>query len=165
MASAREGPPLDEDELELLRAVDGAPRTLADVAELLGRDPDLVAATAGGLLAAGLLQRSEAGGGRLELTSEGLDAAIASIAWREDREDRAARITPYRDGPLVVRGPFRLVDQDGREIEVSRSTVALCRCGKSGAKPFCDGTHKLARFAAPSGPSAEPLLKLAPPPR
>jgi len=64
--------------------------------------------------------------------------------------DEPTVITPYRDGPLVVRGPFRLVDQEGREIEVRRKTVALCRCGKSRLKPFCDGTHKLIRFNAPS---------------
>ena len=60
-------------------------------------------------------------------------------------------ITPYRDGPLIVRGPFRLVDQDGGEIEVDRETVALCRCGRSRLRPFCDGSHKLTRFSAPSG--------------
>ena len=59
-------------------------------------------------------------------------------------------ITPYRDGPLVVRGPFRLVDQDGREIANDREVVALCRCGKSRLRPFCDGTHKQAGFTAPS---------------
>ena len=59
-------------------------------------------------------------------------------------------ITPYRDGPLVVRGPFRLQDQDGNVIEVGRRTVALCRCGKSRIRPFCDGTHQLIRFRAPS---------------
>ena len=59
-------------------------------------------------------------------------------------------ITPYRDGPLLVRGPFRIEDQDGNEIEVARRTVALCRCGKSRMRPFCDGTHKLVRFKAPS---------------
>ena len=63
-----------------------------------------------------------------------------------------ARITPYRDGPLIVRGPFVLSDQEGNEIEVGRRTVALCRCGKSRIRPFCDGTHKVARFSAPSGP-------------
>jgi CDGSH-type Zn-finger protein len=62
-----------------------------------------------------------------------------------------ARITPYRDGPLIVRGPFVLADQDGNEIAVGRRTVALCRCGKSRIRPFCDGTHKLVRFNAPSG--------------
>ena len=64
-----------------------------------------------------------------------------------------ATITPYRDGPLIVRGDFRLVDQDGAEIDPGRETVALCRCGKSGIKPFCDGSHKRAGFSAPSAPS------------
>jgi CDGSH-type Zn-finger protein len=63
-------------------------------------------------------------------------------------------ITPYRDGPLLVRGPFRLLDQQGREIEAGRETVALCRCGKSRLRPFCDGTHKLVRFKAPSAAEA-----------
>ena len=61
-------------------------------------------------------------------------------------------ITPYRDGPLLVRGPVRMVDQDGNEIVVDRETIALCRCGKSQIRPFCDGTHKLVRFRAPSRP-------------
>ena len=60
-------------------------------------------------------------------------------------------ITPYRDGPLLVRGAFRLLDQDGNEIEAGRDTVALCRCGKSRLRPFCDGTHNVIRFRAPSG--------------
>ena len=60
-------------------------------------------------------------------------------------------ITPYRDGPLLVRGPFTLTDQDGNVIDVGRRTVALCRCGKSRTRPFCDGTHQLVRFRAPSG--------------
>ena len=64
-----------------------------------------------------------------------------------------ATITPYRDGPLIVRGNFRLVDQNGEDIDPGRDTVALCRCGKSGIKPFCDGSHKRAGFSAPSAPS------------
>jgi len=60
-------------------------------------------------------------------------------------------ITPYRDGPLLVRGPFRLQDVEGREIELGREIVALCRCGKSRIRPFCDGSHKLTQFRAPSG--------------
>ena len=63
-----------------------------------------------------------------------------------------AVITPYRDGPLLVRGDFQLLDQDGKPIDPGRETVALCRCGKSRLRPFCDGTHKLVRFKAPSGP-------------
>ena len=64
-----------------------------------------------------------------------------------------ATITPYRDGPLIVRGDFRLLDQDGGEIDPGRATVALCRCGKSAIKPFCDGSHKRSGFSAPSAPS------------
>jgi CDGSH-type Zn-finger protein len=69
------------------------------------------------------------------------------------RPGSAATITPYRDGPLIVRGDFRLLDQDGGEIDPGRETIALCRCGKSGIKPFCDGSHKRAGFSAPSAPS------------
>ena len=65
--------------------------------------------------------------------------------------DDEVRITSYRDGPLIVRGPFTLVDQDGGEIELERSPVALCRCGKSRMRPFCDGSHQVVRFRAPSG--------------
>jgi CDGSH-type Zn-finger protein len=68
-------------------------------------------------------------------------------------EDPGATITPYRDGPLIVRGDFRLLDSDGTEIDPGRRTIALCRCGKSGIKPFCDGTHKRSGFSAPSAPS------------
>lgn len=65
-------------------------------------------------------------------------------------EPAEVTITPYRDGPLLVRGPFTLRDQDGNAIDAGRDVVALCRCGKSRMKPFCDGTHKLAGFKAES---------------
>ncbi|MEV6520400.1 CDGSH iron-sulfur domain-containing protein [Longispora sp. NPDC051575] len=58
---------------------------------------------------------------------------------------------PYTDGPLLVRGDVPLHSVDGRAIDPGRVTYALCRCGKSGTKPFCDGTHKAAGFQAPSG--------------
>jgi len=60
------------------------------------------------------------------------------------------RVTPYKDGPYLLRGPFELLDQDGNAIETNRRTIALCRCGRSQTRPFCDGTHKLIGFAAPS---------------
>jgi CDGSH-type Zn-finger protein len=63
-----------------------------------------------------------------------------------------ARITPYRDGPLLVRGPFTLTDQDGNAIEVHQRTIALCRCGRSRRKPFCDGMHKAVDWRAASEP-------------
>ena len=60
-------------------------------------------------------------------------------------------IVPYRDGPYLVRGPVVLANQQGEPIESDRRVVALCRCGKSRTRPFCDGTHQLARFRADSG--------------
>lgn len=69
-------------------------------------------------------------------------------------DQAATKITPYRNGPYLVRGPFAIVDQEGNEIEVKRRVVALCRCGRSQARPFCDGTHKAAGFRAESGTSS-----------
>jgi CDGSH-type Zn-finger protein len=77
-------------------------------------------------------------------------------------------IVPYRDGPYLVRGPLVLRDQDGRAIEVGRRTVALCRCGKSRMRPFCDGTHRLVEFRAPShaeSPWSDEAPTPQPPPR
>jgi CDGSH-type Zn-finger protein len=62
--------------------------------------------------------------------------------------DDDATITPYRNGPYIVRGRFTVMDQDGNPIETHRKTIALCRCGKSQIRPFCDGTHKLIGFKA-----------------
>jgi CDGSH-type Zn-finger protein len=69
----------------------------------------------------------------------------------EPIDDFATKITPYRNGPYLVRGPFVIVDQNGKEIEVKRRVVALCRCGRSQIRPFCDGTHKAIGFRAESG--------------
>ncbi len=63
----------------------------------------------------------------------------------------SATIVPYPDGPLIVRGDFEMRTPDGELIDPGRGTIALCRCGKSATKPFCDGTHKVARFHAGSG--------------
>lgn len=64
--------------------------------------------------------------------------------------DERVVITPYRDGPYLVRGPVELRDQDGEPIVSDRRVVALCRCGRSRIRPFCDGTHHLIRFRADS---------------
>jgi len=58
------------------------------------------------------------------------------------------RITPYRNGPYLIRGEFEIVGQEGETIDPRRKTIALCRCGASRTKPFCDGTHKSIGFTA-----------------
>jgi CDGSH-type Zn-finger protein len=55
-------------------------------------------------------------------------------------------VTAYREGPFLIRGPVRIVDEDGEELCLRRETIALCRCGRSRTKPLCDGSHA----AAPS---------------
>jgi CDGSH-type Zn-finger protein len=60
--------------------------------------------------------------------------------------ERRPTITPYPNGPLIVRGDIGLTAPDGSPLEQHRATVALCRCGVSTIKPFCDGTHKLVGF-------------------
>lgn len=62
--------------------------------------------------------------------------------------EQPVTITPYRDGPLLVRGPIQVIGQDGTTPDRQRDPIALCRCGKSKRKPFCDGTHKLIGFRA-----------------
>ncbi len=57
-------------------------------------------------------------------------------------------ITTRPNGPYLVKGPIRIVDPDGNEFQVDRDTVALCRCGGSTTKPFCDGTHSKIGFQA-----------------
>ncbi|MBI1348286.1 CDGSH iron-sulfur domain-containing protein [bacterium] len=52
-------------------------------------------------------------------------------------------------GPLLVTGPITLTDHLGNPYPVAEgANVALCRCGASQKKPFCDGTHKTCGFVA-----------------
>jgi CDGSH-type Zn-finger protein len=48
------------------------------------------------------------------------------------------------NGPYIVEGEFRLTDMQGNEIPIRKN--ALCRCGGSTTKPFCDGTHSKIGF-------------------
>ncbi len=51
-------------------------------------------------------------------------------------------------GPYLVRGKVTLTDADGNVYTVEGENVALCRCGGSQTKPFCDGSHRGNGFAA-----------------
>ncbi|MET0511356.1 MAG: CDGSH iron-sulfur domain-containing protein [Thermoleophilaceae bacterium] len=59
-------------------------------------------------------------------------------------------IKARHNGPYKVTGPVRLIDADGREYDLGQrgETIALCRCGGSKTKPFCDGTHSRIGFEA-----------------
>ncbi|MEQ1573549.1 MAG: CDGSH iron-sulfur domain-containing protein [Vicinamibacterales bacterium] len=54
-----------------------------------------------------------------------------------------------RNGPYVIESDeVTVVDWNGVEYPVDRRPVALCRCGASAKKPFCDGTHSRTAFQA-----------------
>ena len=54
-----------------------------------------------------------------------------------------------RNGPYVVEGDeVKVVDWNGVEYAIARRPIALCRCGASTTKPFCDGTHSKIGFQA-----------------
>ncbi|MGD9893923.1 MAG: (4Fe-4S)-binding protein [Dehalococcoidia bacterium] len=55
-------------------------------------------------------------------------------------------IWPVPNGPLVVRGNIELQDRNGQTLRHD-TRMALCRCGKSRHKPFCDNTHRLVAFS------------------
>lgn len=55
-------------------------------------------------------------------------------------DDVVVRAVP--DGPKLVRGAATVQDENGEEHEVTRPVVAVCACGKSARKPWCDSTHK-----------------------
>lgn len=54
----------------------------------------------------------------------------------------AVTIRIREDGPLLVTGPITLTNHEGTPITCDGPNVALCRCGLSAKKPFCDGTHR-----------------------
>ena len=52
------------------------------------------------------------------------------------------------NGPFVIEGSFTLNDAEGNSFSLStdKPVIALCRCGDSKNKPFCDGSHKECNF-------------------
>jgi uncharacterized Fe-S cluster protein YjdI len=91
-----------------------------------------------------------------QANADEIEAAVdrcPSGALRARRLDERGRpaatsveITPEPNGPLLVRGPIQVVRPDGTTETVPRA--AFCRCGQSGNKPFCDGTHREVGFRA-----------------
>ena len=63
-----------------------------------------------------------------------------------------ASITACPNGPLLVRGDVEILLASGEPAPRRRRTVALCRCGASGIKPYCDGSHKVVGFTTDDEP-------------
>lgn len=60
-------------------------------------------------------------------------------------EDKATKIEVAHNGPYLVHNVNNLVNSKGKKLE-AKPMMALCRCGNSNNKPFCDGSHKTANF-------------------
>jgi len=64
-------------------------------------------------------------------------------------------ITVRPNGPYLIQGTVRIVDTNGNEFPVDCSKpIALCRCGASQKRPFCDGAHKTCGFQADDRPES-----------
>lgn len=71
--------------------------------------------------------------------------AVDHLSTPDDADDNGPlRIRATEDGPFVVEGPVTIQGDDDDEISGHRG--ALCRCGASGSKPFCDGSHSEVDF-------------------
>ena len=70
-----------------------------------------------------------------------------AVAKEPKKEDvQTTRIEILRDGPALIKGNFVILDPEKKELTPTTATAALCRCGASKKKPFCDGTHKKIGF-------------------
>jgi len=55
------------------------------------------------------------------------------------------KIQALKHGPLMIKGDVEILDSNG-DVMSTNASVALCRCGHSSNKPFCDGMHRKANF-------------------
>ncbi|WP_052510740.1 CDGSH iron-sulfur domain-containing protein [Crystallibacter crystallopoietes] len=69
-----------------------------------------------------------------------------TMATSETNKPAAGTVVACPNGPLLLRGDVEILTETGEPVPRSRKTVALCRCGASSIKPYCDGTHKLIGF-------------------
>ncbi len=80
-----------------------------------------------------------------------------AMTIRSDADERNARTTirPEHNGPYIVRNLHKLTNSKGESLPV-RPIVALCRCGGSDIKPYCDGTHARIGFSSAKSPERTP---------
>jgi uncharacterized Fe-S cluster protein YjdI len=82
-----------------------------------------------------IAQVSQCPSGALSIRREGQRAVEASTPTKHT----VVEVT--KNGPVLVKADCEITHSDGRK-EVKEKMIALCRCGGSGNKPFCDGSHR-----------------------
>ena len=60
--------------------------------------------------------------------------------------EEKVQISILANGPAIVKGDFQMTGADGSPLAEGKNQVAICRCGASTSKPFCDGAHGKAGF-------------------
>jgi CDGSH-type Zn-finger protein/uncharacterized Fe-S cluster protein YjdI len=83
---------------------------------------------------------------------------------RSERPPRGASVTLVPGGPLQIRGELRLLTSEDGEPIATGTRLALCRCGRSARKPFCDGAHAKSGFNDPGTLGEVPPPKAPPGP-
>jgi CDGSH-type Zn-finger protein len=67
---------------------------------------------------------------------------------------RPTTVKAVRNGPLQLKGTFRVLNPDGDEYDLDgQRIVLLCRCGRSQTQPFCDSSHKRVGFESADAPT------------
>lgn len=86
----------------------------------------------------------------IRLSAESRQPVLSCCSLRQQQpESQMATIKVIQNGPYLVQGDdVTLVDWNGATYTVPKRPFALCRCGGSTTKPFCDGTHSRTGFKA-----------------
>lgn len=76
---------------------------------------------------------------------------------KEFEMEKKAKLNFQKDGPIGLTGEVEIVDASGNVL-ITQGKTSFCRCGASGNKPYCDGTHAKIGFKAPAdlGDSQKP---------
>jgi uncharacterized Fe-S cluster protein YjdI len=62
------------------------------------------------------------------------------------KKSKFARVQILKDGPALITGNFIIRDAKKKKVKFDKEVAAICRCGASRKKPFCDGSHLSAGF-------------------
>lgn len=86
-----------------------------------------------------IAQVAQCPSGALSIRREGMQAPAPTA------NERHTAIEVTRNGPVIVKADCEITHSDGRK-EVRERMIALCRCGASANKPYCDGSHRTVNF-------------------